>query len=363
MADQGIDAVLLTTEPNIFWFTGFLTPFWHSPTRPWFVVVPAEGKPIAVIPTIGASLMAETWIDDIRTWPSPQPADDGVSLLGSVLVDVAGTDGTIGVLKGPETHLRMPLADWALVATAHPGQRFVDATPLIRALRMVKSEREIAKIAYLCSVVSDAFENLGDTLSVGMTERAAFTAFRIDLLQRGADEVPYLVGASGRDLSSIISYPCDRTIEPGDLLMFDTGARRDGYWCDFDRNVAFGSADDEARRTYEVVWRATEAGLGVLRPGITAAELYRAMADVLVEGGSEGNDVGRLGHGLGLQLTEWPSNTAVDETVLTENMVMTLEPGMTYGPGRVMVHEENVVVRADGPQLLSRRAAPELPVL
>ena len=80
MAADGIDALLLTTEPEVRYFSGFLTQFWQSPTRPWFLLVPASGKPVAVIPEIGAPLMARTWIEDIRCWPAPAPDDDGVSL-------------------------------------------------------------------------------------------------------------------------------------------------------------------------------------------------------------------------------------------------------------------------------------------
>jgi len=61
-----------------------------------------------------------------------------------------------------------------------------------------------------------------------------------------------------------------------------------------------------------------------------------------------------------MQVTEWPSNTIDDHTVMSEGMVMTLEPGLVWAPGKMMLHEENVVIRADGPQLLSRRAAPEM---
>ena len=86
------------------------------------------------------------------------------------------------------------------------------------------------------------------------------------------------------------------------------------------------------------------------------------MNRVLEEGGALGSDVGRFGHGLGMQLTEWPSNTMWDETVLAPGMVITLEPGMTFAPGKMMVHEENLVIREDGAELLSRRAPPELPV-
>ncbi|SVD43982.1 uncharacterized protein METZ01_LOCUS396836, partial [marine metagenome] len=89
LAERRLDALLLCTEPEVRYFTGFDTPFWQSPTRPWFVVVPLEGPPIAVIPGIGAPAMGETWIRDIRTWPAPRPDNDGVSLLASTLHEVA----------------------------------------------------------------------------------------------------------------------------------------------------------------------------------------------------------------------------------------------------------------------------------
>ena len=112
-----------------------------------------------------------------------------------------------------------------------------------------------------------------------------------------------------------------------------------------------------------MVYDATEAGLARARPGTTCAELFGAMQAVLDAGGALANDVGRLGHGLGCQLTEWPSHAAFDHTVLEPGMVITLEPGMTFAHARLMVHEENVVIREGPPELLSRRAAPELPVL
>ena len=71
MRELRVDALLLTTEPHVRYFSGFLTQFWLSPTRPWFLLLPLEGKPIAVIPSIGEVGMRETWLDDIRCWSSP----------------------------------------------------------------------------------------------------------------------------------------------------------------------------------------------------------------------------------------------------------------------------------------------------
>jgi Xaa-Pro aminopeptidase len=371
MAALELDALLVCTEPEVRYLTGFHTPFWQSPTRPWFVVLPADGTPVAVIPEIGASAMAGTWLDDVRTWPSPRPTDDGLSLLVETLREVSGrrtgSTGRIGLPMGPETHVRMPLADLDALRDRILPLDLVDATEVVRGLRMVKSDLEIRKVAHVCDVVSGAFEGIPDLLSTGMTEREAFAAFRVDLLQRGADDVPYLVGASGPGFDDIIKQPGDRVIGTGDLLMFDTGTTFDGYFCDFDRYVAFGRADDDAMRAYGTVWAATEAGLAAVRPGATTSDLWRVMARVLEDGAppgtSPGNSVGRLGHGLGMQVTEWPSNTGDDNTVLAEGMVLTLEPSLTWAPGRMMVHEENLVVRADGPELLSRRAPAELPII
>ncbi len=85
MRKHNLDAIVLTLPPNIRYFTGFDSQFWESPTRPWFVVVPADGLPIAVIPEIGGPEMARTWLDDIRTWPAPRPVNDGTTLLAGVL--------------------------------------------------------------------------------------------------------------------------------------------------------------------------------------------------------------------------------------------------------------------------------------
>ena len=104
-------------------------------------------------------------------------------------------------------------------------------------------------------------------------------------------------------------------------------------------------------------------GLEVARPGATCRELFQAMNEVIAEMDCSEGRVGRMGHGLGMQLTEQPSHAAFDETVLEENMVITLEPSLSYGDGRIMVHEENIVIQKGTPRLLSKRADQELPII
>jgi Xaa-Pro dipeptidase len=364
MREQRLDAVLLTMEPEVRYFTGFFTQFWESPTRPWFVVLPGAGLPIAVIPEIGAAGMRETWVEDIRAWPSPRPEDDGVSLLADAIGGYLGRFGRLGVPLGPESHLRMPAGDFARLRDALGGVEIVDAAAMLHRLRYVKSPAETAKIAHVCALTSDAFEALPQSLRMGESERANCQRLRIDLLQRGADSSPYLIAGSGPGgYDSIIMGPGERILEDGDVLIIDTGTTYDGYFCDFDRNFAFGRIDDATRRAYDVVYAATDAGFAAAKPGATTSDVWRAMATVLEDGGSLGNDVGRMGHGLGMALTEWPSNTASDGTVLEPGVVLTLEPGMEFAPGKQMVHEEDIVITEDGAGWLTRRAPAEMPVI
>jgi len=364
MAAQKLDALLLTTEANMRYFTGFLTQFWESPTRPWFLVVPAEGKPIAVIPEIGAAGMRDTWLEDVRTWSSPCPEDDGISLLTQTLADAATRHGRIGVTLGPESHLRMPAANFRTLTEALVPAEIVDISQMMHHLRFVKSPAEIEKIHYICDLTSAAFEALPDALVLGESERQNAMRLRLDLLQRGADHSPYIVAGSGPGgYDNIIMGPTDRLLGDGDVLIIDTGTTYDGYFCDFDRNFAFGSVADATRRAHDVVYQATDAGFAAARPGATMADVWAAMWAVLENGGALGNEVGRMGHGLGTQLTEWPSVMPGDLTVLEPGSVITLEPGMTFAPGKQMVHEENLVITEDGARLLSRRAPAELPVI
>jgi len=364
MAEARLDALLLSTEPEVRWFSGFQTRFWESPTRPWFLVVPATGKPIAVIPEIGAAGMAGTWIEDIRTWPAPRPEDDGVSLLADTLLGLPRRHGRLGLPMGPESHVRMPLADLDRLREGLGPLALADAQPLVMRLRALKSEAEIAKIRHVCRIASDAFDALPGAIARGASERAVARAFVADLLARGADSVPYVALASGPGgYGDIIMGPSERTLGEGDVMILDTGATFDGYFCDFDRNWALGDPGEPARAAHRACWKATEAGLAAARPGATAADLWAAMWRVLEAAGASGggSEVGRLGHGLGMQLTEGHSNRPGDATVLRAGMVLTLEPGFEFAPGRLMVHEEDIVVRDGAPELLTRRAPAELP--
>ena len=363
MQQYKLDGLLLTTPQNIRYFTGYDSQFWESPTRPWFVVVPASGKPIGIVPEIGESEFKKTWLEDIKTWPSPRPEDEGISILKSTIDDLKKTYGQIGAEFGKEMAIRMPVRDLfklkEIVKT-----NIVDGSDAIWEMRMIKTNAEVERIKHICSIASDAYYDLPSKLNIGDTEREAVNKLKIDIINRGADNVPFMPGISGKGgVSQIVCGPSDKVIENGDILFIDTGSTFDGYFCDFDRNFAFGSTTSEVEKVYEILWHATEAGINAAKPGASTFDIFNSMNKIISDGNAVGNNVGRLGHGLGLQLTEPPSHRPGDNTIVKENMVLTIEPGMEYANGKMIVHEENILIRKDGAELITKRAPKEIPII
>ena len=356
MHANNLDAILLASEAEVRYFTGFRTQFWQSPTRPWFVILRRDQTPLAIIPEIGAELMARSDIAEIEAWPAPRPHDDGLSLLKDRLANCQ----RLGVLLGHETTFRMPLNDvFELRAALHA--EWIDATDIIRDLRMVKSDREIAYIRQICGIASQGFARVPEIANAGQSLSSVFREFKRMLLELGADDVPYLVGGVDHpSYDDVISPPDDRPLSNGQILMLDTGATLNGYFCDFDRNYAVGTPTASAQRAYAKLYDATDAAMEMARPGVRACDLFAAMAKSM---DTQNSDVGRFGHGLGMQLTEWPSLAAWDETIIRENMVLTLEPSIDVDGGGIMVTEENILITDGAPILLSTRAPKELPVL
>ena len=357
MAEEDLDVLLLTSAADIQYVTGFLTRFWESPTRPWFVVVPGSGMPVAVIPSIGAALMASTWIEDIRTWDAPVPEDDGVTLLAATLAELSPRRGRLGA------------ADGSRDAPADAGRRF-RAAPRSHRADGGRGRHPGDPTGSRGEVPGRDREDPGRLpggrrrLPAGSRHGTAGAPAR-----RGLPRIPDRVSCRGGRLGELSGRGCGtRRIWRRDLPGIEPSA---GWWrradarhrarCGTDTfaistgTSRSGQADDAVRRAYATLFAATEAGLSVARPGATAADLHSAMAATIVgKGGTVGS--GRFGHGLGLQLTEWPSLLPSDRTVLREGMVLTLEPSLEIAPGRIMVHEENIVIRASGAELLSPRA-------
>lgn len=360
MDAAGISALLLTSEVDLRYFTGFLTRFWQSPTRIWFLVLPAQGAPIAVIPSIGEALMRTTWVTDIRCWLSPDADAKGLGLLCDALGECAPRDGRVALPDGPESHMRLPLKTYHDICTQVGAHRITGDGGLTRGLRAVKSAAEIGKIRTACQIAGRAFARVPEIAGAGVPLETVFRRFQGLCLEEGADWVGYLAGGAGPGgYGDVISPATEAPLDAGDVLMLDTGVVHDGYFCDFDRNFAVGPCAGAIESRHRQLIDATAAGFAAARPGATAAQLHGAMDAVLGVGPSSG----RLGHGLGMDLTEGLSIIPGDHTILEPGMVITLEPALPTGKGRLLVHEENVLITNQGAQFLTTPAPPDMVAL
>jgi Xaa-Pro aminopeptidase len=364
MQDKNIDITLITSPHNFRYFTGLDSYFWESPTRPWFLLIPQFKDPIAIIPSIGESALQKTWIKNIQTWSSPQPKDEGISALMETLKNIIPHKGDIGCELGQESHLRMSINDFDTLRKNLSNCNFINASEIIWQLRIIKSPEEIKKIKKIISIASNVFDNFPHYIHVGMTEIEICNIFKKELLNNGADHTLYMSCASGKDgYDQIICDPTEKKLQNGDILIIDTGTTLDGYFCDFDRNYGFGSISSESEKAYCTLWEATESGLDKAKPGATCSDVSNAMHSVLKKAGLISNKVGRMGHGLGLQLTEPPSIMHNDNTVLEENMIITIEPCFEYKPNTMLVHEENILITANSHERLTSRTPKKIPII
>ncbi|MBV9634287.1 MAG: aminopeptidase P family protein [Methylobacteriaceae bacterium] len=365
----GIDALFVTAEDNFRYLTGFECPTWINAARPRYCIVPAKGDLILIVPTTNLSATrATTWVQDIRTWVSPNARDDGLSLVVDALSGCVKKGGCVGAEMGPQSRLAMPVGDFLHLREKLSGIHMVDADGLLREIRKIKGPFEVEQIRSVAGAASRALARLHSTMAAGCSEVEAVRALQSMLLQEGVDQAPYVVAESGfGGYPALQMSPSDRRARDGTVLGIDVGCRRLGYFCDFNRNFAFGRVSDRVRSIDDVLWQATQAGIRAAVPGARAAEVWRAQAAVLDGGLSDlqarRGESGRMGHGIGLRLTEPPSIHPSDATVLAPGMTITIEPAAefeietpTRSARHMLIHEENLVVTEDGPMLLSDRA-------
>lgn len=378
MQRDHLDAILITSEDHFRYFTGFNSPTWVNLTRPRYAVLPCQGDIVLIIPTSNTEIALRTsWVRDVRTWISPQPDDDGISLLRDAIRNVPRRFGRVGAELGPESRLTMPAGDFLRLGREIATTELADAYPLLRELLMRKSVAEVEKIQAIGQIASSAYEALPGRLRAGMSIREACTSFRHELLEQGAETSPYVIGVAER-----FGYPCinldpsSKKIVEGDVLVIDTGSTRYGYFCDFNREYAFGPLHEKLRRIYDIVWTATEVGIKATEPGRTMGDIWQQMSNSMQQASEaiglpfEPFELGRMGHGLGLRMCETPSIAPGVDIVVEPGMVLTIEPSMAYqidvdGETRryVSVHEENIAVSATGVSLLNRRAPREMPTI
>jgi Xaa-Pro aminopeptidase len=229
----------------------------------------------------------------------------------------------------------------------------VAAGDLVESLRAVKDAEELFRIAAAAELADDVYRWAMERGLVGRRESDVARDVQTRIRELGAEPSFPPIVAAGPNGALPHAEPSDREIGAGELVVFDMGARFDGYCSDCTRTFATGAMDEEARAVYEIVQAAQAAGLEAVRPGISGKAADDSSRE-LIRAAGHGEHYGHgLGHGVGLEVHEGPRLSPSSTDDLRENNVVTVEPGI-YLPGRFGVRiEDLVVVEADGPRILS----------
>ncbi len=244
-----------------------------------------------------------------------------------------------------------------------PAAEWVAASRLLTEHVARKTSDEIDKISAAQRITEHVFEHVVSRIAPGRTEREVAAEIVFEHLRRGAERVAFEpIVASGPNGALPHARPSDRVLRAGDLVVLDMGCFAEGYASDMTRTVAVGEPSDEARAVYAVVRRAQQAAVEAARAGMTTKALDAVARGVIEEAGYGDHFPHSLGHGVGLQVHEWPRVSYRFEHVLPEGAVVTIEPGV-YVPERFGVRiEDMVVLRGEDAENLTR-ATKELLVL
>ena len=233
------------------------------------------------------------------------------------------------------------------------GVELVPAGGTVEKLRRVKDADELASIAAAAELADDVWRWSLERGLIGRTEREVARAAEARMRELGADPSFPAIVAAGPNGALPHAEPGERQIEPDELVVFDMGAKLDGYCSDGTRTFATGDPGEEARAVYETVREAQAAALGAVEAG-AKGESLDAVARKTIEEAGHGDRFGHgLGHGVGLEVHEAPRVSPRSEDVLEAGEVVTIEPGI-YLPGKLGVRiEDLVVVTEDGHRNLS----------
>jgi Xaa-Pro aminopeptidase len=367
MRDVDMAAILITSEVSHRYITGHWSHRWYNWTRPIVSILPASADPVLVVSGVEAGMAKITsWINDIRPYTvMDQSSEAVVEVIGEVLREYGAGTAKIGVDFGEFHRLGLPLTRFRELTQLLPTARFEDASELLCSLRVVKSPMEIARMRDAVRILNDVFGGLPNWFRPDMTENEVYRRFVIEVMHKAADKPGYII--VNADIKG--PYPggsLTRPIRDGSVFYIDAGCLKRGYWSDYSRYFAVGRSSTKQKDAYKLIWDLTAACLDTMRPGKTVGDIYAAYERVISKTTVpviKTQFAGRLGHAIGLDQCEYPSITKNSPLVLEPGMTFCIEPSFRSSDTGLFFGEEQVVVTADGYEMLSDRANECLKVL
>lgn len=322
------EAVLISTYPNIFYYSGFTS------------------EDAALLITKNASLILT---DSRYTIQAKQQSPF------YEICDIAKTEELIKALGENTLCIEEDFVSVAFFSKLQKcGKRIKPFSKRISYPRRIKDNEEVMKIAAAEKLGDEAFCYILDKIKPGVSEKEIALTLEFFMRKNGAQRLSFeTICASGLRSAMPHGVASDKIIESGELLTLDFGCVLDGYCSDMTRTVAVGYASEKQKEIYDVVKRAQQNALDVIKAGMAASDADRAARAVIADAGFGENFGHSTGHSVGVEIHELPSLSPKSNDILEIGNVVSVEPGIyieNFGGVRI---EDLVKIEADGVQNLT----------
>jgi len=354
MKAQGLATLILTPGAAMSYLTGF-SEAGHE--RLIALIVPSTDARLFITPSLNAAQVRANpaGIGDVRVWDDAQGWE---SLLSEVIVDLTLDIGVVAVDDDMPARFALKI------------QQLMPTTPLRLAssafapLRAAKDTLELAALQHAADATDALIPVAFAACAAGATEMSVSLALQKALGEAGHESSFDSIVAAGQNGSSPHHHTGKTKMKTGDVVVLDFGARVEGYCGDITRVCALGKASDEARRVYDIVYRAHQAGVAAVDAGATAHDVDSAARRVIADAGYGEFFLHRTGHGIGLECHEAPNIVGGNRTPLQPGHCFSIEPGI-YLPGKFGVRLENIVTvtESGSARVLNQAIPPELPIV
>jgi len=353
LAESGIDVALITDDDSVYYYSGYYDYLHMEFGRPTILIVPADGESLLVTPSIDLNMALENAVvDRVEAW------NDG---LGN-----EWREHIPGKLKGASRIAievqKMPALVRNYVDSLVDVSCLEDVTPLVSAMRMIKSDEELQLARHAGAVANAMMEAGREALADGVAEyEVALATSRVgttksaELLTQhyGATEMSpnthfLQIMASGKDIIKTHHRASNKVMRHGEpvFLCFCGMTNFHKFKLGFDRTFWIGEIEDESQeKIYQVALDSQAAALKALRPGIPAEDVHAAYAEVIQSAGYDYPF--RCGRGTGFSFLEQPQLVVGDKTVLQPNMVLAVDGSVSTDSFRAQVGD-SFILTEDG---------------
>ncbi|MCM3338630.1 Xaa-Pro peptidase family protein [Paenibacillus sp. MER TA 81-3] len=341
MEKESLTALLITDPKHVYYLTGFAC---DPHERFLGLIITQHEEPALIVPALDGDKAAST--SSVKRIATHTDTDNPYDVLKQHLPHGLPL---LGIEKNHMSLQRFETLDHAVQA-----QRYADAGPILQSMRLIKSEEELLRMKEAVNLIEDVLRQCVSQVKTGMTEIEVVAELEYLMKKLGSDGPSFsTMVLAGENAALPHGIPGTRKIQEGELLLFDLGVYLNGYASDITRTFAVGEVNAKCKEIYDTVLAANETAIAAVKPGVTFGSLDRTARQVITEKGYGQYFTHRLGHGLGIDVHEYPSIHSQNDDLLQSGMTFTIEPGI-YVPQVAGVRiEDDVAVTETGVTVLT----------